>query len=131
VHPVRDIAWEKGALVMSVARSALRGSARVLLAIESESTGHLRWSIPVRGRTGCVFMRDEATGKRLRRATLRVHPHTIEVRVPISNIRPLVAAYVKVQAPRIFYDNSGWRELPVPSVPAQVIAVPEKVFRVA
>ena len=114
VHPVRRAWLDRFALRLTIAPYARPQKGRTLsIALESDTGGHVRWSLDLLTRSGWGHLRDEITGAILRRATVRVQGGVAEVCIPIAGLRPITHAFVKLTRRKFFYDSWGWRAVPV------------------
>jgi LmbE family N-acetylglucosaminyl deacetylase len=113
-HPVSGASFEDGALRLLVrtARAPLPRR-RLFIAAQSIPLGMVRWSLPLPSRSRCVELRDESCDALQRRCTVRVKGPLTEVRIPSAALHPLEAVFVKVSSRRLFFDSSGWREVPL------------------
>jgi LmbE family N-acetylglucosaminyl deacetylase len=116
VHPIRRAWFDRYALRLIIAPygRAQRGR-KLSIVMESLTHGSIRWSLPLPKRSGWEHLRDETTGAILRRATLRVQRGIAEVCIPITGLRPLSHAFVKLTHRPLFFDAWGWRGVPVDS----------------
>ena len=115
-HPVRVALIARGALQLSVRISATtRGIAgsRLLIAAQSLTEGSVRWSLALPSQSACVNICDETTGAILRRATVRFKRSAAHIKIPVSALLPLESVFIKFERPRLLFDRSGWREIPV------------------
>ena len=113
-HPVVEMGFERGALRLILRPGRRVGrSRRLLIAVQSVTLGMVRWSLPLPARSRCVDMRDEMNDGLLRRCSVRVRGPVTEVRIPSEAMHPIESAFVKLTSRRLFFDSSGWREIPL------------------
>jgi LmbE family N-acetylglucosaminyl deacetylase len=114
LHPVSEACFEDGALKLLVrtARAPLPRR-RLFVAAQSIPLGMVRWSLPLPSRSRCVELKDETCGALQRQCTVRVKGSLTEVRIPAAALHPLESVFVKVSSRRLFFDSSGWREVPL------------------
>ena len=119
-HPIVAGSVEDGALRLLVhlrKRSAVFSGKTLLVAIESLTEGSVRWALPLRSRSCRAFIRNAVTGKKLRLATIRVTGHRAEIKLPVASLLPMTRIFTKLQQRVVFFDESGWREIPVAPAP--------------
>lgn len=114
-HPVRHATIENGALNLKlhVHRTPLKG-VQLCVVAESAESGSIRWALPVPPASRRVHVRDADTGELLRLATVRVKGRDVEVNLPVSSLMPLERLFVKIERRVVFFDEAGWREVPLP-----------------
>jgi len=131
-YPIEFAEISQGALHLRIAakrNQPKRG--KILMVIESLTEGSLRWVLKLPQRSSLARIENAVTEEPLRRATVRIERGKIHVRVPIATLQPIQAIHVKLATPSIFYDNCGWREVPLSEgnqpMPANVEKRPEEV----
>ncbi len=114
-HPIRRATIENGALQLRVRlrKSPLKGTQLSVIA-ESADAGSIRWILPVPSTSRRVHIREADTGALLRLATVRVEGRNATIHVPVASLMPLERLFVKLQRRLVFFDESGWREVPLP-----------------
>jgi LmbE family N-acetylglucosaminyl deacetylase len=122
--PIWHAAIENGALTLHIQRRRLTRPGTVIhVVIESIEHGSLRWRLPLQSRSRRVHIRDTPTGAKLRQATVRVDGKNAVVNLPIATVLPVTGVFVKLDCKLGFFDDAGWREVPVLN-PASASAVP-------
>jgi LmbE family N-acetylglucosaminyl deacetylase len=126
-HPVRRATVEQGELVLELAMSAwatVFGRATLYLAADIAGTPGIRAFVrqPRRARTGSVFVRDAVTGHPLGKATVAGGPRRATVRLGLEILGPLDRLFAKIERPYGFFDESGWRELPLARPGGEAVA---------
>jgi LmbE family N-acetylglucosaminyl deacetylase len=115
-HRIRDAFVYAGALNLTVTLPAMRwNKSSLLIVAESVVQGSLRWRLPLPAASGKIRLRDAVTGEPLRYATVRIHGKFAVVKIPIAAFLPFSCAFVKLKRSTVFLDDSGWREVPLPS----------------
>ena len=113
-HPVVEMGFDRGALRIVLRPGKRIGrKRRLLIAVQSVPLGMVRWSVLLPARNQCVDMRDEMNDGLLRRCSVRVRGPLVEVRIPSEALHPIESAFVKLTSRRLFFDSSGWREIPL------------------
>jgi LmbE family N-acetylglucosaminyl deacetylase len=113
-HPVREAEFTDGALRLRIRTGrAPFPRRRLFIAAQSIPLGMVRWSLVLPARSRTVEMQDETSGALLRRCAVRVKDSFAEVKIPAAAMHPLEAVFVKVSSRRLFFDSSGWREVPL------------------
>src|SRR5581483_11807389 len=123
-HPVREAILENGALKLRlhVRKTPWKGAQ---ICIVAENAGDsVRWILPVPSASRRVHLRDADTGALLRLATVRVHGRDAEINIPIAAVMPLERLFVKFERRVLFFDEAGWREVPLPEVHHEKSAAP-------
>ncbi|MEO6845679.1 MAG: PIG-L family deacetylase [Chthoniobacterales bacterium] len=116
-HPIVSANLVGGALQLRIVGKRMPFSkSKVLIAMESLTEGSKRWILSLSGRSGRVFLHDAVTGKVLRGASVRVDAHEWNIKIPIAGVHQLDQIFVKWQAPKLFYDRAGWREVSTTSL---------------
>lgn len=110
-HRIAEAFLEAGALHLSVAlRVGHPGT--LWIAGESACADSLRWQFPIS--SGKVRLQDAATGALLHEADVRIAGRVARVDIPLAAEEPLSRLFVKHQHWKIFLDDAGWREVPLP-----------------
>ena len=113
-HPVIEMGFDRGALRIVLRPGKRIGrKRRLLIAVQSIPLGMVRWSVLLPARSQCVDMQDEMNDGLLRRCSVRVRGALVEVRIPSAALHPIESAFVKLTSRRLFFDSSGWREIPL------------------
>jgi len=118
-HPIASAGFGRGALKLELrlaAPSPKLGKASLIVAMESMTEGSVRWILPIPSSSQCIPIEDGATGGLVRRAAVRVIGRRAEVSLPIASLQPLKQLFIKFQQRRLFYDEAGWRQIPLPPV---------------
>jgi hypothetical protein len=84
-----------------------------VIAAQSIPLGMIRWSLVLPARSRTVDMQDETCGALLRHCSVRVKSGFAEVKIPAAAMHPIECMFVKVTSRRLFFDSSGWREVPL------------------
>jgi LmbE family N-acetylglucosaminyl deacetylase len=130
-HPVVGVALGRGALRIRLRLHGSRASVTkgsLLLAIESETEGSVRWLLTLPSTSKCVPIENVTTGGLMRLATARVKGRRVDVAVPVANLQPLRQVFVKWQRRVLLKDEAGWRQ--APAEPAAVRVAEPTVARV-
>lgn len=115
-HPVLSSEIRRGALRLRIKLPEPRASfsgLSLLVALESLVAGSVRWSIPLSGVSRPVRWQNAVTGEPGRRVTVRISGRMAEVFLPIATLQPLRHIFVKLKRRTLFFDATGWREIPV------------------
>lgn len=114
---IRHAEIENGALCVWIHRArGLENQGELLVAIESESRGSLRWRVPIQDRPGIRRLKDAAHGHSLRNVSVRRSHEVMQLRLPISPALPVQQIALKLRLPTLFYDATGWYQVPLPTV---------------
>ena len=134
-HAVASAELARGALQLHLRLRSSRARFAgwtLLLAIESNTNGSIRWALPMPSSSRCVELEDAQTGEPARLATVRIRGRTARVSVPIAPLQPIRQIFVKLERRRFLYDEAGWREVPVepnPAVATNIASPSEKKTR--
>ncbi|MBI3610147.1 MAG: PIG-L family deacetylase [Nitrospirae bacterium] len=116
-HPVRPVMMEDETLRFQWAmrkRPIALGRATLYIAGENLSGGALRLSIALPRRpVETVDVHDAVDGKVIGRARLYGHRRRGEIRLPLSMLPPMEKIFVKLERRFGFFDEAGWREIPI------------------
>lgn len=129
-HPVRSAAVEGSVLRLVVPRQTFAfAGRRLLLSMESETGGPLRWFVPLPMGMGAISIKDAQSGKEVGTGTCRRVRGETMLDIPVSQWGDLAEIFVKItSSPLSFYDRSGWREVPaLPAAPV-VSSAPTRTF---
>ena len=83
------------------------------IALETLLEGSLRWSLQMPGRSAKARVMNTCIGKSLCWATVRIQGRVAVVSLPIVSAQPLDRLFIKFDRRPLFFDISGWREIPV------------------
>jgi LmbE family N-acetylglucosaminyl deacetylase len=112
--PIWHAAMEDGALRLHIRRRWLaKPGATVYAALQSFERGDLRWKFPLRATSRRAHVCDARTGEDLRFATMRIEGRNAIVTFPIAPLQPVRSVFVKLDGRLGFFDDAGWREVPV------------------
>lgn len=93
---------------------AMSGTCLLALALESSHGESIRWRLKLPVLSGDVPLIDAATRREVRRVPVRIRGRHADIAVPLSGIRPLRLAFVKVRSRAIFFEPAGWRQIDLP-----------------
>lgn len=112
--PIQLAEVSNGALHLQIAahRNQLKRR-KIFVILESLTEGSVRWVLSLPPRSSLVRVSNTTTEELLRRAVVRVAGTKVDVRIPIAALQPLQSIHVKLSTPSLFYDNCGWREVPL------------------
>lgn len=88
-----------------------RSKVRLLMALQTAAGGPVRWTLTLDRRTKRAELRDELAASSPEPVEIRWNRSEVRVRLP--KIPRLSCAFVKVCAPTLFFDRSGWTRVPV------------------
>ncbi|HUK55756.1 MAG TPA: glycosyltransferase [Nitrospiria bacterium] len=127
-HPVRFAAVENKTLRLKWAmrmRPTLRGRAVLYLAGDDPSGRALRLSIALPRRpAGVADVRDGVSGAVIACARLYGNRRRGEVLLPLSLFPPVQKMFVKLESRPGFFDEAGWREVPIHRPRGGVVSEP-------
>ena len=121
-HPVREAAFENGALRLVLNVGWRFDAPRVLLVAENVLDENACWEVRLRQQAGALRITECITGRPLKKATLRRTDEGVELRIPMAPLQPVDHLFVKVDRRLAFYDRAGWVRVPV-GVPTAMPAV--------
>jgi len=129
-HPVRSAAVEGAVLRLVVPRQTFAFvGRRLLLSMESETGGSLRWFVPLPMGTGAVSIKDTPSRKEACEGTCRRVRGETMLDIPVAQWGDLAEIFVKISSPPLsFYDRSGWREVPALPASPVVSSAPTRSF---
>jgi LmbE family N-acetylglucosaminyl deacetylase len=93
-----------------------RLGSQILLAFRSEGSQMHRWQIRVPIFSGMAEVRDLVSGERLPDAVAAWNHSNLTVVVPIAQPSGVDAFFVKVSSRTLFFDRSGWFQVPISGV---------------
>jgi LmbE family N-acetylglucosaminyl deacetylase len=97
------------------ARRRERLGTKILLAFRSNTGEMHRWRVGISMLSGPAQIRDAITGKRLHDAVATWNGSRLTVGVPIIGAPGIDALFVKISSWTLFFDRSGWYQIPVSS----------------
>jgi LmbE family N-acetylglucosaminyl deacetylase len=101
-------------LVIGVRRRERLGT-EILLAFRSKAAQMHRWRVRVSMLSGMAQIEDVASGKRLHHAIATWKGSSLTVGVPITGAACVDALFVKLSSWTLFFDRSGWCQVPLAS----------------
>ncbi len=119
-HSIRGGRMEADALVLQLQRRKGSGSfarCTLLVATERENAGE-RWAVRLPQKSGNAVVKDAASGAAVGRAKVLIQGMHAQVRLPVCAAATVTQLFAKLKQPSLFFDASGWRELPAALLPA-------------
>jgi LmbE family N-acetylglucosaminyl deacetylase len=92
-----------------------RFGTEILLAFRSETAEMHRWRVAVSMLSGAAQIKDAINGNRLHDAFATWGSSSLTIGVPIIGASALNALFVKLSSWTLFFDRSGWYQVPVTS----------------
>lgn len=117
-HPIRCVRVEGGELVVRLSTSAWAAAfGRAMLCLAADRAGRpgvrAMIVVPRFSRGGTVVVRDAATGQPIGQAALAGGPRRAVVRLGLEMLGTMDRLYGKIERPYGFFDEAGWREVPL------------------
>jgi LmbE family N-acetylglucosaminyl deacetylase len=115
-RPILKAYMKEGALNLLIsARTRERLGAEVFLAFRSKGILMRRWGVKVPMFSGPAQIWDTMSGKRLHDAVATWNDSSLNLKVPISRASSVDALFMKLSSWTLFFDRSGWCQVPVAS----------------
>ena len=106
---------EDGLNLLINARRRERLGTKVLLAFRSKGIQMHRWQVKVSIFSGLAQITDAISGKRLHDAVATWSDSSLKLKVPIPRAPSVDALFMKLSSWTLFFDRSGWCQVPVAS----------------